>query len=448
MTEELRKQIIHKNKLYLSTLQEPDNIDLTNRYKQIRNSLIAVLKNTEIQYHSNELELHKNDIAKTWKTMKNIIGKENNNSNNSFSITINGKLTTDTDLIVNEFNNFFVDIGPTLAEDITCDVNPLTYLNTVPNSMVIAVITVNEVFNVIQSLKNSSPGWDHIPAMVLKQCTHSYIVPLTHIINRSFTDGVFPKELQLARIVPIFKSGDSSQTTNYRPISVLSCFSKIFEKIMYNHLFNFMEQFNIIYEYQFGFRHKHSTQQAIITFVQNITESLDSGDIVIGLFLDLKKAFDTVNHEILLKKLCAYGIRGSILQWFTSYLTDRSQYVALDDTLSDVRNVKCGVPQGSILGPLLFIIYMNDICNVSDVLSIILYADDTSLIAKHNNICDLCELLNTELEKLSIWLRSNKLSLNVQKSFYLVFHRARLKLNTDTCISMDGSDLNRYHMRY
>ena len=192
--------------------------------------------------------------------------------------------------------------------------------------------------------------------MVLKQCAHSYIDVLTYVINRSFSDGIFPNELKLARVVPIFKSGDSSQITNYRPISVLSCFSKIFERIMYNHLYDFMEQYNIIYDYQFGFRQKHSTQQAIISLVQNITQSLDSGDIVIGLFLDLKKAFDTVNHDILLRKLHAYGIRGNILTWFNSYLTYRSQFVALDEENSDIRNIKCGVPQGSILGPF-FLLY-------------------------------------------------------------------------------------------
>ena len=184
---------------------------MTDRYKRIRNDLISDLKNTEIQYHSNQLELHKNDSAKTWKIMKNIIGKENINNSKTFSISIDGDITSDNAKIVNEFNRFFVEIGPTLAKDITCDINPLTYVNTIPNSMVIAEITVNEVFNVIHSLKNSSPGWDHIPAMVLKQCAHSYIDVLTYVINRSFSDGIFPNELKLARVVPIFKSGDSSQ---------------------------------------------------------------------------------------------------------------------------------------------------------------------------------------------------------------------------------------------
>ena len=165
----------------------------------------------------------------------------------------------------------------------------------------------------------------------------------------------------------------------------------------------------MIDKYQFGFRQRHSTQQAIITLVLKNTSSLDHGDLVIGVFLDLKKAFDTVDHRILLKKLYAYGIRGYILKWFESYLTGRSQYVAYNGVESKVLSIICGVPQGSILGPLLFIIYMNDICNVSHLCTI-LYADDTSVVANDKNLDKLLETLNDELNKLSIWLKANKLS--------------------------------------
>ena len=181
-----------------------------------------------------------------------------------------------------------------------------------------------------------------------------------------------------------------------------------------------------LYKYQFGFRQQHSCQQAIIT----LTSCLDTGDIVIGVFIDLKKAFDTVNHKILLKKLYAYGIRGSILKWLDSYLTDRLQYVYYNGSESNSDSITCGVPQGSILGPLLFIIYMNDIFNVSNFLFTILYADDTCVIANGVNIYDLMNLLNKELSLISIWLKSNKLSLNVKKSYYVLFHRAKIKIPT------------------
>ena len=318
----------------------------------------------------------------------------------------------------------------------------MSYINSIEHSIVITDISYTEVTQVISTLKNSSAGWDELPTFVAKKCISGYIEPLTYLINTSFTEGVFPKELKLARVVPIFKIGDKTELTNYRPISVLSFFSKVFEKIMYTHLLDFIEQNKIIYKHQYGFRQKHSTQHAIITLVDRITNSLDKGDIVISIFLDLKKAFDTVDHPTLLNKLYAYGIRGNAFNWFKSYLSERSQYVVYDSKQSKTQTVQCGVPQGSILGPLLFIIYMNDICNASELLFSILYADDTSVQISGNDITDLVSSMNAELELLSRWFKANKLCLNAQKTFYLVFHRARIK-DHELSIQIDGSTLNR-----
>ena len=166
--------------------------------------------------------------------MKSIIGKHMTNFNQNISFCINGKSTTNVSKIVNEFNNFFVSVGVDLAKNIKCSVNPLSNVNTLNNSIVVPEISIAEITNVIISLKESSPGWDNIPAFILKQCMDCFVNPLTHIINRSFIEGISPKELKLARGVPIYKSGDSTSITNYRPISILTCFSKIFGKIIYN----------------------------------------------------------------------------------------------------------------------------------------------------------------------------------------------------------------------
>ena len=330
-------------------MRNPTNKELNKTYKTSRNEIISELRNTEIKYYSNELELHKNDLSKSWKILRSIIGKDSNNSTRKLSFNINNTVVTDSEVIANEFNNFFVSIGPTLASNITCSKDPLTYVNGIVNSIVVHNVTSMDIRTVISSLKNSSPGFDGIPSFVANQCIDYFIEPLTYIINMPFMEGVFPSELQLAKVIPIFKSGDSTKMCNYRPISILSFFSKIFEKLMYNIVNNFLYKNEVMYKYQFGFRKIHSTQHAIITLVDRITSSLDSGDLVIGVFLDLKKAFDTVDHHILIKKLFSYGIRGNTLKWFQSYLTDRSQFVTYDGIESKVLPIKYGVPQGSIL---------------------------------------------------------------------------------------------------
>ena len=196
------------------------------------------------------------------------------------------------------------------------------------------------------------------------------------------------------------------ELSNYRPISVLNIYSKIFERLMYNRLIHFLDQNKVLYQNQFGFRQGHSTHHALITLVDNITKSLDNGDIVIGVFLDLKKAFDTVNHKILLKKLYHYGIRRNVLKWFESYLTNISQIVLFNGKKSDTRDVTCGVLQGFILGPLLFILYIK----VSDKLFYVLFADDTNVFLNGKNINMLVATVQHELSKLYIWLFVSKLT--------------------------------------
>ena len=198
MTNKLRTQISEKNILGYQAFCDPENLNLKNEYKQRRNRLISDLRNAEIKYFSNELDIHKNDVKQSWKILKTIIGKHTNNLERKMSFSIKDAIVTDNQIIANEFNNFFVSIGPKLAHDLSSDVNPLSYVNNVVNSIVIPTITTLEVRNIISSTKNSSPGWDDIPATIAKKCIEYYINPLTHIINNSIKEGVFPSELKLA----------------------------------------------------------------------------------------------------------------------------------------------------------------------------------------------------------------------------------------------------------
>ena len=360
--------------------------------------------------------------------MKSVIGNKRKMHQKNRRFVINNKIIDNDLQIANEFNNYFVSVGPILATNQTpTSLNPIDFLQNHYSSMVISQIHDLEVVNIIRSLNNSSPGWDDIPSFLTKRVLNSYIKPLTFLINRSFHEGIVPDEIKLAKVIPIYKSGYTMELNNYRPISVLNIFSKIFERLMYNRLINFLDKYNILYQNQFGFRQGHSTHHALIALVDKITKSLDNRDIVIGVFLDLKKAFDTVNHKILLKKLYHYGIRGNLFKWFESYLTNRSQYVLFNGIKSDIRDVTCGVPQGSILGPLLFILYINDFSGVSDKLFYVLFADDTNVFLSGKDINILIDTIQFELTKLHDWLLANKLTLNIAKTHFMIFHRARHK---------------------
>ena len=199
------------------------------------------------------------------------------------------------------------------------------------------------------SLKNKSCGIHGLPIKILK-CTHDIFSPvLSRIINNSFSLGIFPDVLKVAKVTPIKKPGNSTSISNYRPISILPVISKVFEKIIHKQLYRYLENNSILFKYQFGFRTKKSTTHAILNFMQYLYNSLDKNNIVISLFLDFKKAFDCVNHKILLSKLEFYGVRGVALSWFSSYLSNRKQCTIIGNTESNLLSIGDGVPQGSIL---------------------------------------------------------------------------------------------------
>ena len=226
---------------------------------------------------------------------------------------IGNQYVSDNSTIANSFNNYFTNIGGSLAKTIKSDIDPLVFLHTNVNSINIPEITFHEVEHVISNMTNSAAVYDELPSSIMKQCVETYVKQLTFLINMSITQGNFPNEIKIARVIPLYKGEDIQLITNYRPISVLPYFSKIF-----------LDKNNILYEYQFGFRKNHSTSHAIITLVERVTKALDTGKYVVGVFLDLKKAFNTVDHAILLRKLECYGIKGNLLNWFTSYLSYRS----------------------------------------------------------------------------------------------------------------------------
>ena len=310
--------------------------------------------------------------------------------------------------------------------------------------MFIQPVTHLDVEDIISTLDSSkSIGPYSIPVNLLKILGHHLSLPLAKLINQSFTAGVFPTELKVAKVISLFKRGDPEFASNYKPILLLPVFSKIFEKLMHKRLYSFVTQNHIIYPLQYGFQEKHSVEHALISLTETIRNTLDNRKFGCGIFLDLQKAFDTVNHDILLSKLEHYVIRGIALAWFKSYLSDRYQYVSMNGFTSNLLNVPYGVPQGSVIGPLLFLIFINDLPNTTKKLKFYLFADDTNIYFESQSLGNLCKKVNNELKYVKRWLDANKLMLNVSKSKYIIFHSATSTIPSCLSIKIDKKHIDR-----
>jgi hypothetical protein len=285
----------------------------------------------------------------------------------------------------------------------------------VDHSFVLADTNVSEVIQVCKSLKpKSSCGHDQISSKLLQQIIDVIAVPLTFIFNKSFHDGRFPKAFKIAKVVPLFKGGDPTELINYRPISILSSVSKVLERLMYNRMTAFLGEHDILYSSQFGFRSGMNTQDAIARFVNTVTDNLDKTIDTSALFIDVAKAFDSLNHNILLYKLKSYGFKDIVYNWFETYLIGRLQYVELNNVTSGLRYLRTGVPQGSILGPLLFLLYINDLPNACPGEFFILFADDTTCVTVPARLQLVCDLV-------SGWFVANRLMLQANKTKHMFF---------------------------
>ena len=397
------------------------------RYKCYKNKLTSILRFAEKEYYSKLLDQHRNNVKKTWQVLNEIIQKRNGCATvqEEFSLA-DGSKTTNRKQVSELFNNFFVNVGPSLASKIgteTTNVQIGDYLGASNvNSMVLTEVNEVELLNIVSDFTpKTSTDLNSFDMQSIKAVFPSITKPFAYICNLSLTQGVFPDQMKVAKVVPLFKSGRRDIVSNYRPVSILPQFSKILEKVFHRRLESFIERSHILNDCQYGFRKNSSTSLALIDFVENITDAIDRHEYTVGVFIDLKKAFDTVDHTILLQKLNHIGIRGVAYDWLANYLTNRKQYVLYNGTESSVKQIVCGVPQGAILAPLLFLLYINDLANVSNMVKLVLFADDTNLYMSGGNIEQLMMSLNRELVKLESWFKVNKLSLNVAKTNFMVF---------------------------
>ena len=356
----------------------------------------------------------------------------------------NNKTIADPTAMRNVFNNYFTSIAEKTKSNITfLPKHYADYLsNTNTNTFFLTPTDKNEISFIISSLdfqKSSAPN--SIPVKILKLLKNDISQQLTDIFNTSFSTVQFPLVLKIAKVIPIHKKQSTADYTNYRPISLLSNIEKIIEKLMYKRLSNFLDFNNLIYFLQFGLRQKHSTIHALINLTESIRQTLDEGSFGCGIFVDLQKAFDTVDQKILLHKLEYYGICGVCHDWFKSYLSDRKLFVPINGYNSDLMSVNCVVPQGSVLGPLFVLIYINHLHKAIQNCKVHHFADDKNLFHTNKSVKNLNKLVNRDIKQFNNWLRTNKISLIVEKTELVIFKSPRKVLSDEIKIKLTGQRL-------
>ena len=407
------------------------------QYQRHRNILKAVLKNAKKTYYENKFKENKNDSKKTWATISELLGKSANDSEEPKQIhDSRGNLVSDNLGIAQILNHYFSRIGLQLKNKIhQVDFDPLSLVTHVDDNMTLEITSEQEVREIIMNLNDVGAGHDKINSKLFKRTFEAILDILLHLFNVCLRTGVFPSILKIAVIRPVYKSGDPKETNNYRPISMLPFISKILEKLINNRLLIHLTNNSIIHDKQFGFQKGRGTYMPHLVLQNSVTESFENSEFALGIYLDLRKAFDTVNVNILLKKLEKYGVRGKSLEIIHSYLYERKQCVKIDNCTSELSDIKIGVPQGSILGPILFLIYINDLPKISPLMTCLLYADDTAIFIKQKSIHELQILVNSIMPKLSMWLSANYLSLNVSKTFTQHYSNASPDFKVDVKIN-------------
>jgi len=399
-------------------------------YNNFKNVLTSVIRRAKYNYFVTKFDSGLGCARETWRNVNRLFFRRAPSSCVD-EVVKDGDRVRDRLNIARIFNEYFSSIGTRLDENIPPSrISPLDYMDiSCPNSIFLQPSLSTEVSSVIQKLPIKPSTFSSVPVYMFKQIVDLISPVICSLFNASISTGVFPDSLKVARIVPIHKSGDRSVPSNYRPISVLSVLSKIFEKMMFTRVQSFIKENKLLYDNQFGFRENASTSDAVSQFLNFVFESLSSKVSLSAVFIDFSKAFDTVNHRILCDKLHHIGFRGVALKWFQSYLTGRRQYVDIGGVSSPMCDVELGVPQGSVLGPILFLIYINDMCRASTKLQFIHFADDTTVFHYHNDIDALTYELNSELSLLNEWFIANRLSLNTNKTSFMFFSDRKTPIN-------------------
>jgi exonuclease III len=456
ITAGIVKCLNKRDRLHALCRRDPYNSVLSQSYKKYRNVCSQMIRSARELHYKDIIDRHRGDIKATWKTVKEAanIGTRTVNLETLIVDDNDAGLETNPEIIANHANRFFATIGARLAEDLRVKIGKndeelCSQRISEPCDSLFSMVPVteSEISVIVSGLRaGCGGGVDQLGSDVYKRMALELVTPLTHIVNLSLRNGVFPTHCKEAIVIPIHKDGDEREISNYRPISFLNILSKIIETAVKKRLMDYLNTNNLISPNQYGFREGMGTCDAILTLTQTVASNMDVGLRTMAVFLDLAKAFDTVSHALLLKKLTEIGILGQPLDWFKSYLADRSQKVRLGDRYSDSEYVRCGVPQGSVLGPVLFLVFINDLCNLNVNGRIITFADDTTILFTGNSWTEVRGLGEEGMQKVKNWLNNNLLSLNTNKTNFMLYSHNRInrpewldaiQIHSQECMSCD-----------
>jgi hypothetical protein len=451
LNNELKRHMNIRDQLHRRAQKSKHNDDWS-AYRRKRNFVKNELVRSKRSYFQSKLVENRSKPDRLWKIIKTIYPvKDITKCSSAKTFKIGECLITDKSTIAEEFCKFFTTVASKLKEKAF----PLTNFtwkfhnpasSNPANNFQFHQVPEQDILKELKHLnRKCATGLDHIPTCYLKDTAYVITKPLCYVINLSLQTGLFPSELKVARVTPIFKSGRKDSFDNYRPISILPALSKIFEKCVHKQLMNYLEVNGLLSENQFGFRKNRSTEHAVVFFTDQIRKAMDKGQLTGAVFIDLSKAFDTISHDAIINKLHIYGITGIAKQWLTSYLFCRKQQVSFQGTFSSTHNVYCGVPQGSILGPLLFVLHFNDSVDSLSACSILMYADDTVMYYSDKDINTIQNHLEKDFISLAKWLTENELIINSKKgkTEIMIFGTSpRLKKLNSTPLTLLHNDIS------
>lgn len=393
-------------------------------FKLYRNKSVAMIRKSKKCYYTNLVKKNDGNTKKIWQIVKDVTGMGSKE-----------RITPDnpTREVADNFNDYFTNIGLSLARKFPTHMQNLNAPCTVTNNFDLCDVTEDDIRQVINKLPgNKAAGHDAISSRILKENIDVLCGPLCHIFNHAFSSKTYPSILKTAKVIPVYKSGDRNLPDSYRPISVLSSINTTLEKLISSQLRRFLGEQNVLCPQQHGFVANRSTSTAVSMLTQYINSALHENNIAIAVFLDIRKAFDAISHSILLEKMHSYGIKGNSLDFFSSYLSARKQKVVIGDIKSSYGYIKCGVPQGSVLGPILFSLYINDVPRSLQRSRALMYADDTVLVFTGHSLADLQNDAMTDLSNISEWFARNQLTVNCTKTKYMVFHSRRKHIDAES----------------